>query len=237
MKYFCVIAFVLAFVLSVSSRADDLNPASWRNMPGTTYSHWTYDEDAPNPGQFPRVDAPETSWFVHHPDKVDPMDMEFKDIYGEDYPELNLDGIFSLQLWTNPPPVWAPEFLGRTGVLTNFEVGSWDIFNFTHDQPFKEIWLQITWWGETQIGMEPVDVPGVLEVELVDEIDLGGGWKHTTFRSLISPNPDWEAIELWGDGGPIAIDQIVIETYCVPEPATMMLLGLGGLGLLRRKRS
>jgi len=126
---------------------------------------------------------------------------------------------------------------GRTGVLTGFEAGSWDIYNFTHDQPFKEIWLQITWAGDVEIWMEPVDVPGVLEVELVEEIDLGGGWKHTTFRSLISPNPDWEAIELWGEGGLIAIDQIVIETYCVPEPATMMLLGLGGLGLLRRKRS
>ena len=40
------------------------------------------------------------------------------------------------------------------------------------------------------------------------------------------------------DVGPamIALDEIVIDTICIPEPATIALLGLGGLALIRRRR-
>ena len=32
------------------------------------------------------------------------------------------------------------------------------------------------------------------------------------------------------------IDELVIDTICVPEPATIFLLGLGGMALLRKRR-
>ena len=37
-------------------------------------------------------------------------------------------------------------------------------------------------------------------------------------------------------GGDVFVDQLVVDTICIPEPATMSLLALGGLALLRRKR-
>ena len=60
-----------------------------------------------------------------------------------------------------------------------------------------------------------------------------------------SPIADWDP--LWGDPmetwmeqdmGPaqIALDQIVIDTICIPEPFTIALLGLGGLALIRRRK-
>ena len=32
------------------------------------------------------------------------------------------------------------------------------------------------------------------------------------------------------------VDQIVIDTICIPEPVTVCLLGLGALALLRKRR-
>ena len=59
------VGFCLTF--SVPSVADDLNPAPFRGLPGSTVSHWTYDEDAPGDPVFPRLDAPESSSFVSRP--------------------------------------------------------------------------------------------------------------------------------------------------------------------------
>lgn len=51
---------------------------------------------------------------------------------------------------------------------------------------------------------------------------------------IIIPNPDWEAIEFFLPAGTI-VEQLIIDTVS-PEPASMSLLALGAVALLRRRR-
>ena len=50
----------------------------------------------------------------------------------------------------------------------------------------------------------------------------------------IYPNP---IDEMFTIGGNIDVDGIIVDTWCIPEPATLGLLLLGGLAMLRRRRS
>ena len=54
--------------------------------------------------------------------------------------------------------------------------------------------------------------------------------------ATLDRNPDYEYFAM-GFEDVVLIDQILIETLCyVPEPATMALLGLGSLMMIRRKK-
>ena len=293
-----LIVLVLALAIAAPAVADDLIPAPFRNEPGSTYSHWTYND----PCGVYDFDPPESSWYVEHPDKEPPGPMPYWD---------PCSPYFSMQVWgsNDDPcaPVWYDNILGRQGVI-DFAYGSWDMQNFVHDQPAKDLWVQITYFNGTEVptefgfgagsGADPCAEPSMgayegpdstwpsdMEImwswmEPVDPCDpcgpqeqwngfetgldewdpawpdpteewgeepwfdgerissqvLGDGWLHDVWVATMEPNPDFE----WWEGGwagNVLIDQIVIETLCyVPEPATMVLLGLGSLLMIRRKK-
>jgi hypothetical protein len=105
--------------------------------------------------------------------------------------------------------------------------------------PEKLIWLQLTWKPEDQINpflpyepMVGVTPFKTMTMSRTDE-DLGMGWKYSLFEIAIWPNPVEEWITIKGN---IFVDELVIDTYCIPEPATIALLSLGGLTLLGRRR-
>jgi hypothetical protein len=212
---FCV-PIVLALGISGAS-AHDLVPPEWRGLfpDQMTYQEWTF-EDAENPA------PPETI--------VNPFGSALADITLGDYNE----GWF--------------ESLGGFGTQTGFwDIGGSggeiliDVDNAGTPNPVKEIWVQVTYWCDIQQA-PIIDVPGGELVDfqpgyLVEDVSTGGAWLLDVWVFEMRPNPEHEQIVIISDEmfGSV-IDQIVVDTWCVPEPATLGLAAVGLLALIARAR-
>jgi hypothetical protein len=104
------------------------------------------------------------------------------------------------------------------------------------DNPFKYIWIQITY--AAQEGAVPIVLtnPEYTDMVISDPILFGDHW-YITYDITLEPNPPSEIIVIQPAGCTTYIDEIVIDTICIPEPATVLMLGLGGLALLRKRRA
>ena len=132
--------------------------------------------------------------------------------------------------------------------LGAWEDGAWPlsgriflpIENWPQPLEYKEIWVQLTWkFGN---GSRPevkayLGEPGQSEYvspRLVSEDRTTlDPWVFTVYSLIIEPNPPFETVKI---GGGIWVDAVKIETICAPEPATMVMLAMGGLVVLSRRR-
>ena len=210
----CVSSFCLVFAAPAS--AHDLRGPDWRGLhPGyMTYQEWSFDDS----------DDPALPEVIINPFGTAGADITLG-AFGEGWFE-------SLSGYGSQTGFW--DIGGEGGQIVL------DIDNGPERNPWKEIWVQVTYWKDIQQA-PTVAVPGGYYVGgekevLVEHVATGGDWLLDVWVFRIEPNPEHEQIVIssdpdWGS----LIDQVVVDTWCVPEPATVSLLLLGGLVILARR--
>ncbi|MCC7147446.1 MAG: PEP-CTERM sorting domain-containing protein [Phycisphaeraceae bacterium] len=209
MRLLAKVSLVGVVFLSLVSPAlaDDLNPPEWRGQDRTTMQEWQFLTDNPQP---------------------------LADLVVNPY------GVPSAQVWPGTGQSWWQEWGGREGVWPLSGAIELYIPNASPNE-YKDIWIQLTWAKQAFMSAPVLStIPGGT-IEVIQQIDIGPtgealpagpNWWHTTYNVRIYPNPTFETIRI---DGTIMVDQIVVDTICVPEPTALGLLTIGGLALLRRR--
>lgn len=147
---------------------------------------------------------------------------------------MNPYGVPATQIYPGVGQAWWPQLNGREGVWPLSGEIWIDIPNQPLPNPNKEIYIQLTWEPQAP-GNTPfvlATLPTQVNATLVQQIPLGGLWMHSTYVINLEPNPAWEQILITGG---VDVDELVIDTICIPEPASIGMLVLGSLGLMRRR--
>lgn len=215
------LTFVLVFTaFAVHARADDTFHPPWtRFQPNTTTQEWTFpDANLPH--------APDNNAILWNPNGV-----------ASQLDTLNLGG----------GAAWLPTFNGRSGIYALHPASPvgpsilvFEVPNTQNPLPEKDVWAQITWFvdpGTNSIDLTPFG--GAVPPTTVENGTIldAFGWRHSTFSYVLHPNPSLEYYQIRNNStATIYIDQVVIDSQCVPEPASMAMLGLGFIGLLCARR-
>jgi hypothetical protein len=192
--------------------AHDLTPPPWRGQEGSTFQVWGFSGPA-DPA------APDE---IRNPYGIATADITVGQ-YGSGW-------LQQLPAMGSPTGYWD---LGSNGRIVI------DIDNRDEPLPYKEIWVQVTYYKD--INQAPsVSVPGASylggQTLTVESIPTGGGWFLDLSKWRIEPNPSYEQILVTSSPLGSVVDQIVIDTICVPEPAMLGLLSLGGWAALAGRR-
>lgn len=138
--------------------------------------------------------------------------------------------------------MWWDSAYGRLGVWAGEPLGiTLTIPNRIEPDEYKEIWLEMDFmstleWIQVTPSYETSGEAGLIEEISRDISPVDDYWSKLIIGWRIEPNPVSETIcmSLTGTGG--FVDSITVETACVPEPATLTLLGLGAMVLVKIKR-
>ncbi len=119
---------------------------------------------------------------------------------------------------------------GSLGLNVYLEIPNYDILN-----EYKIVWVDIG-----NLLASGVTVSATDGGSTTFQYTVLPGEGDAEFGVQIMPNPYVEKIGFFvssATGGPAVMDYIHVDTICIPEPATIGLLGLGSFVLLRKRRA
>jgi hypothetical protein len=230
------ITFMVILSAAVNAGARAFSAPDWNGDDGTTFQQWSFSKQ-------------QWSFLKRHSGPQLP-DTGWVNEFGT--PQLS---VYDSQ-WSNKVDghrgVW--KFNSRRSEMFI------DIPNNPESRPLKEIWVELTWeaagtrncipWeAACTRNYIPWEVAGTrncipdqpiigvwadhFEKELMEEKQIDNKWTASLYKITIWPNPSAEQITISGD---IRLDQVVVDTRCIPEPATLGLLIGGALMAIRRRR-
>jgi len=198
----------MAVALTTGSMAYAAYSPEWRGEPGSTYQLWEFGSDDL---YIPVPDVNVNPYGASELRVTPATGHDWLDVYGDEH------GIWPLS--------------GEIDIL---------IPNLDELRPEKRIWILLKWQPVDNCFLPTAPLVGIsspgfegMSMEQTN-MDIGTGWIYSIFDIVIWPNPFEEWITIKGD---ILVDQLVIDTICIPEPATICLLGLGTLILLKKRRA
>ena len=214
-KFACVLTLLLVGGVGL---ADDFAPPEYRGSPLSAevqweFSSWTGGTNIP----------PDLESYV---DDSDPGTF----LYDKFTTHIDLD---SINNWT-----WVPGD-GDGGLqAATYASFACNVINWVDEMPEKLLRIQITYIGDlsptirSSEGYAWYNPASTYATVPLGRTDVDPSHFYEDFA--IYPNPEYEQIIVDVPVGTI-IDQIYIDTVSLPEPGTMVLLGAGGLILLRRR--
>ncbi len=140
---------------------------------------------------------------------------------------------------------------GMGGKSVSWSNGTWvgeefkiiiDIPNqpIPRENDYKQLWINIRYLGEVAFAWVADAVSGEKFDLITEKPGQSDNYKTLRQKWYIAPNPVEEIIVIGFKGSaagvPAVLDKICVETWCVPEPATLAILGVGTAMAMRRRK-
>jgi len=210
-----ILLICIIVLLTGIARADDFAPPPWvRGVPLSTAMEWEFLTDANG------HTGPDGNTVATVPGSL---------------------GSGTVSIYGNSPgvtPIWSiGDGDGQWSAPINDPIAmEFQIENWIDNEPVKYLRIQVTYGGT------PPSVTGLWAhhasenpVLIVPTGTTAFSTTHLLFEYELYPNPDFELFHLDIPPG-ASIDQVVVDTISIPEPATLGVLAVGGLIALRRRR-
>jgi len=244
---------IVVFISAQLASADYANPPDWVNDPETqnfTHQSWSFDTEQANPMD-PDLGAispgnpgfnmtvPGATWqddlgMVYDPYTGTPLGQR-QGGWRVEGPQGTPGSVREEWFTVDIPNVQNPNLTKEVWIELTFLVT-----DLTHANTIvNDVDLQVYADGiiddDHKFDAHPTPDPEPLGASAFGEI-----WGRSTATFSYFPQPGDETVVLTGwiaDGQHVILDQIDVDTRCIPEPTTMVLLGIGTLALIRRRKN